>query len=36
MPKLTVNDLGADAKAGPETVTLDLDLKLGSIKVERG
>jgi len=29
-------DLGADNKAGVESVTLDLDLKLGSIKVERG
>ncbi len=27
---------GADGKAGPESVTLDLHLKLGSIKVERG
>jgi hypothetical protein len=33
---VTVNDLGADAKMGPSTVTLDLDLKLGSIRVERG
>lgn len=31
-----VNDLGADGKAGPTKVTLDLDLKLGSIRVERG
>jgi hypothetical protein len=31
-----VNDLGADNKVGPKSVTLDLDLKLGSIKVERG
>jgi hypothetical protein len=30
------NDLGADNKAGPASVTLDLDLKLGSIRVERG
>ncbi|MEU4603877.1 PspC domain-containing protein [Kribbella sp. NPDC023972] len=34
--QLTLKDLGADGKAGPETVTLDLDLKLGSIRVERG
>ncbi|MEU4288139.1 PspC domain-containing protein [Kribbella sp. NPDC026596] len=34
--ELTVKDLGADGKAGPEQVTLDLDLRLGSIKVERG
>ncbi|WP_427885267.1 PspC domain-containing protein [Kribbella sp. GL6] len=33
--KLTLDDLGADAKPG-EQVTLDLSLKLGSIKVERG
>ena len=33
--KLTLDDLGADGKAG-EQVTLDLNLKLGSIKVERG
>ncbi|WP_141858344.1 PspC domain-containing protein [Kribbella jejuensis] len=32
---LTLDDLGADGKAG-EQVTLDLNLKLGSIKVERG
>ncbi|QNE23159.1 PspC domain-containing protein [Kribbella qitaiheensis] len=30
------NDLGADSKVGPALVTLDLDLKLGSIRVERG
>ncbi len=30
------NDLGADNKTGPASVTLDLDLKLGSIKVVRG
>ena len=30
------NDLGADNKRGPASVTLDLDLKLGSIKVVRG
>ncbi|MFI7066156.1 PspC domain-containing protein [Kribbella sp. NPDC050124] len=34
--ELTLKDLGADGKPGPETVTLDLDMKLGSIKVERG
>jgi phage shock protein PspC (stress-responsive transcriptional regulator) len=33
---LAVSDLGADAKPGPSTVVLDLDLKLGSIKVVRG
>ncbi|WP_112246239.1 PspC domain-containing protein [Kribbella monticola] len=31
-----VNDLGVDGKAGPASVTLDLNLKLGSIRVERG
>ncbi|HET6298229.1 MAG TPA: PspC domain-containing protein [Kribbella sp.] len=30
------NNLGADAKAGPQSVTLDVGLKLGSIRVERG
>jgi phage shock protein PspC (stress-responsive transcriptional regulator) len=35
-PKLTQTDLGADGKVGPETVTLDLELKFGSIRVERG
>lgn len=34
--KLTLADVGADGTPGPEQVTLDLDLKLGSIKVERG
>ena len=34
--QLTLDDLGADAKPGPSTVTLDLHLKLGSITVERG
>jgi phage shock protein PspC (stress-responsive transcriptional regulator) len=34
--ELTIKDLGPDGKAGPEQVTLDLDLRLGSIKVERG
>jgi hypothetical protein len=34
--ELALNDLGPDKKAGPQTVTLDLDVKLGSIRVERG
>jgi phage shock protein PspC (stress-responsive transcriptional regulator) len=34
--ELTIKDLGPDGKAGPEKVTLDLGLRLGSIKVERG
>jgi len=34
--ELPLKDLGADQKAGPQTVTLDLDVKLGSIRVERG
>ncbi|GAB2674984.1 PspC domain-containing protein [Kribbella swartbergensis] len=34
--ELTIKDLGTDAKPGPQSVTLDLDLKLGSIRVERG
>ncbi|MDX6262732.1 MAG: hypothetical protein QOH84_4420 [Kribbellaceae bacterium] len=33
--KMAVTDLGADGKAGPQTVALDLHLKLGSIRVER-
>jgi hypothetical protein len=33
--KMAVTDLGADGKAGPQTVTLDLHVKLGSIRVER-
>jgi hypothetical protein len=33
---LKIDDLGADRKAGPQQVTLDLDLRVGSIKVERG
>jgi phage shock protein PspC (stress-responsive transcriptional regulator) len=33
---LVVSDLGADAKAGPQSVVLDLNVKLGSIKVVRG
>jgi phage shock protein PspC (stress-responsive transcriptional regulator)/predicted membrane protein len=33
--ELKLNDLGTDGKAGPSQVTLDLDLRLGSIKVER-
>ncbi|MER7244305.1 PspC domain-containing protein [Kribbella sp. NPDC000426] len=34
--ELTLNDLGTDGKAGPQQVTLDLDVRLGSIKLERG
>jgi hypothetical protein len=34
--EMTLKDFGADGKAGPQSVTLDLDLTLGSIKVERG
>jgi phage shock protein PspC (stress-responsive transcriptional regulator) len=34
--KVTLNDLGADGKAGPEKVVIDAQLKLGSITVERG
>lgn len=34
--KMTLNDLGADGKVGPTAVVLDLHLKLGSIRVERG
>jgi hypothetical protein len=30
-----VTDLGVDGKAGPQTVALDLHVKLGSIRVER-
>jgi phage shock protein PspC (stress-responsive transcriptional regulator) len=33
---VTLNDLGADGKAGPEKVVIDAQLKLGSITVERG
>ncbi len=33
---VTLNDLGADGKAGPEKVVIDVQLKLGSITVERG
>ncbi|WP_328334191.1 PspC domain-containing protein [Kribbella sp. NBC_00382] len=33
--KMAVTDLGADGKASPQTVTLDLHVKLGSIRVER-
>lgn len=33
--KMAVTDLGVDGKVGPQTVTLDLHVKLGSIKVER-
>lgn len=32
---LTLDDLGADRKAGPEAVTLDLQLEFGAIVVER-
>ena len=35
-PKVVLNDLGADGKAGPEKVVIDAQLKLGSITVERG
>ncbi|TCO43929.1 phage shock protein C (PspC) family protein [Kribbella antiqua] len=34
--ELTLNDLGTDGNVGPGAVTLDLDVKLGSIRVERG
>ncbi|WP_405055755.1 PspC domain-containing protein [Kribbella sp. NBC_01505] len=34
--QLTVKNFGVDQKAGPEQVVLDLDLKLGTIRVERG
>jgi phage shock protein PspC (stress-responsive transcriptional regulator) len=34
--ELSLKDPGADAKAGPQSVELDLDLKLGEIRVERG
>jgi hypothetical protein len=34
--KMILNDLGADGKVGPKSVVLDLHLKLGSIRVERG
>jgi hypothetical protein len=34
--KMTLNDLGADGLVGPASVVLDLHLKLGSIRVERG
>jgi hypothetical protein len=34
--ELTLNDLGTDGEVGPGAVTLDLDVKLGSIRVERG
>jgi hypothetical protein len=33
---VTLSNLGADGKVGLSSVTLDLDLRLGSIKVERG
>jgi len=35
-PELTLNDPGTGNTATRQSVTLDLDLKLGSIKVERG
>ncbi|MDX2967538.1 PspC domain-containing protein [Kribbella solani] len=34
--QLKLDDLGADGKPGPQQVTLDLDLRVGSIKVVRG
>ncbi len=34
--QLTLDDPGADKKAGPQSVELDLELRLGSIRVERG
>ncbi|MDX3002470.1 PspC domain-containing protein [Kribbella solani] len=34
--QLKLDDLGADGKPGPRQVTLDLDLRVGSIKVVRG
>ncbi|MDX6283470.1 MAG: hypothetical protein QOH03_4541 [Kribbellaceae bacterium] len=33
--KMAVTDLGVDGVAGPQTVALDLHVKLGSIRVER-
>jgi hypothetical protein len=33
--KMGLTDLGVDGKAGPQTVALDLHVKLGSIRVER-
>jgi predicted membrane protein len=33
---VTIYDLGQDQKTGPQTVTLDVGIKLGSIVVERG
>ncbi|MEV8374888.1 PspC domain-containing protein [Kribbella sp. NPDC056861] len=33
--KLSVADLGKDGKVGPQSVTLDLQLKLGSVRVVR-
>ena len=33
---VSLSDPGADGKTGPQSVELDLDMKLGSIKVERG
>ncbi|TDD52677.1 PspC domain-containing protein [Kribbella antibiotica] len=34
--QLTLKDLGVDQTAGPEQVVLNLDIKLGTIRVERG
>ncbi len=34
--KLTFDDLGADGKAGPQQVTLDVNTRIGSIEVVRG
>ncbi|ADB30340.1 phage shock protein C, PspC [Kribbella flavida DSM 17836] len=34
--KVTLDDLGADGKAGPQKLTVDVQLKLGAIRVERG
>ncbi|HET6987869.1 MAG TPA: PspC domain-containing protein [Kribbella sp.] len=34
--ELTLNEFGSDGKAGGPAVQLDVDLKLGSVKVERG
>jgi phage shock protein PspC (stress-responsive transcriptional regulator)/predicted membrane protein len=33
---MTISDLGQDLKASPQSVTLDISLRLGSIVVERG
>jgi phage shock protein PspC (stress-responsive transcriptional regulator)/predicted membrane protein len=34
--QVTLNDLGTDGKPGPSSVTVDVNLKLGSITLERG